>query len=122
MNGEGFDRILLDAPCSASGVIRRHPDIKYLRSPKSIERIVRRQAKILDAMWQVLNSGGMLLYVTCSIFKAENEQQIIAFLERHKDARLEAMGVSWGRGETGRQLLPGDDDMDGFYFAPIRKQ
>jgi 16S rRNA (cytosine967-C5)-methyltransferase len=121
-DGEGFDRILLDAPCSASGVIRRHPDIKYLRSPKSIARIVRRQAKILDAMWQVLNSGGMLLYVTCSIFKAENEQQIIAFLERHEDARLEAMQASWGQGTTGRQLLPGDHDMDGFYFAPIRKQ
>ena len=121
-DGIAFDRILLDAPCSASGVIRRHPDIKYLRSEKSITKIVRRQAKILDALWQVLNSGGMLLYVTCSIFKVENEQQVLAFLQRHEDAQLDEMEVSWGRGKIGRQLLPGDDDMDGFYFARIKKR
>jgi 16S rRNA (cytosine967-C5)-methyltransferase len=117
-----FDRILLDAPCSASGVIRRHPDIKYLRPEKSLQKIVKRQTKILDAMWQLLKPGGILLYVTCSVFKAENQEQVTAFLGRHEDASLEPMHVKWGRGKIGRQLLPGDDDMDGFYFAPIRKK
>ena len=97
-------------------------DALKLEKEKSITKIVKRQAKILDALWQVLNSGGMLLYVTCSIFKMENEQQVIAFLERHDDAQLDAMKVTWGRGKIGRQLLPGEEDMDGFYFARIKKQ
>ena len=121
-DSQPFDRILLDAPCSASGVIRRHPDIKYLRSEKSLQKIVKRQTKILDAMWQLLKPGGILLYVTCSVFKTENQEQVTAFLGRHEDASLEPMHVKWGRGKIGRQLLPGDDDMDGFYFAPIRKK
>jgi 16S rRNA (cytosine967-C5)-methyltransferase len=121
-DGQQFDRILLDAPCSASGVIRRHPDIKYLRTENSLRKIVKRQAKILDSLWQLLNPGGMLLYVTCSIFKIENQEQVTAFLNRHEDASLEEMTGDWGRGRIGRQLLPGDYDMDGFYFAPIRKQ
>ena len=120
-DGKLFDRILLDAPCSASGVIRRHPDIKYLRSEKALQKIIKRQKKILDAMWQLLKPKGMLLYVTCSIFKAENEDQVSAFLQRYTDARLAELSVAWGIGKTGRQLLPGDDDMDGFYFAPLIK-
>jgi len=117
-----FDRILLDAPCSASGVIRRHPDIKHLRTEKALLKIVKRQAKILDAMWQLLKPGGMLLYVTCSVFKAENQEQVAAFLQHHEDAELAEMSVPWGRGKTGRQILPGDDAMDGFYFALLRKR
>jgi len=120
-DGKLFDRILLDAPCSASGVIRRHPDIKYLRSAKALQKIIKRQAKIIDAMWQLLKPGGMLLYVTCSVFKSENEEQIRAFSERHADAILADMPATWGRGKTGRQVLPGDDGMDGFYFALLRK-
>ena len=120
-DGQLFDRILLDAPCSASGVIRRHPDIKFLRNEAALDKIVKRQTEIMDALWQLLKPGGMLLYVTCSIFKVENEQQVQAFLDRHADARLSAIAAPWGRGDVGKQLLPGDDDMDGFYFAPIMK-
>jgi len=117
-----FDRILLDAPCSASGVIRRHPDIKYLRTERALQKIIKRQLKILDAMWQLLKPGGMLLYVTCSVFKAENEDQVTALLQRQDDAELAEMSVPWGRGQTGRQILPGDEKMDGFYFALLKKR
>ena len=120
-DGQLYDRILLDAPCSASGVIRRHPDIKYLRNESALSKIVKRQAEILDALWQLLKPGGMLLYVTCSIFKIENEEQVRAFLDRHDDATLLAIEAAWGRGPVGKQLLPGDYDMDGFYFAPVVK-
>ena len=121
-DGELFDRILLDAPCSASGVIRRHPDIKYLRSERALLKIVKRQKKILEALWQLLKPGGMLLYVTCSVFKVENEEQVAAFMACHVEAKLAEMPASWGRGRTGRQVLPGDDGMDGFYFALLMKQ
>jgi 16S rRNA (cytosine967-C5)-methyltransferase len=117
-----FDRILLDAPCSASGVIRRHPDIKYLRSEKALIKIAKRQAKILDALWQLLKPGGMLLYVTCSVFRVENQDQVTAFLQRWPDAGLAEMPVDWGRGKIGRQILPGDENMDGFYFALLMKR
>lgn len=117
-----FDHILLDAPCSASGVIRRHPDIKQLRRASDIPRLVELQAHILNAVWPLLGSGGMLLYVTCSILPAENDFQIGSFLESHSDASLVKIESDWGmQQQYGRQILPGQNDMDGFYYACIRK-
>ena len=121
-DGRCYDRILLDAPCSASGVIRRHPDIKLLRRPKDITALASRQAALLEAMWPLLSAGGMLLYTTCSILAEENDHQVERFLSEHANAECLTADVPWGRpGIHGRQLLPGDDDMDGFYFACMRK-
>ena len=117
-----FDRILLDVPCSATGVIRRHPDIKLLRRKSDVERLVRNQQQILEAIWPLLAAGGMLLYSTCSILRAENENQILAFLQRHKDAREVVIEAAWGQAcVAGRQILPGTENMDGFYFSRIEK-
>jgi len=121
-DGQLFDRILLDAPCSASGVIRRHPDIKQLRREDDIEALVTLQGEILEAVWQLLAPGGLLLYATCSIFPQENHLQIERFLETHHDAVAQSVSASWGRAmPVGRQILPGDDGMDGFYYAPLLK-
>ncbi len=114
-----FDRILLDAPCSASGVIRRHPDIKVLRRANDIAALMQQQFALLDILWQTLAPGGLLLYATCSVFADENQQQLIRFLDNHK-ADVLSMATSWGMPVSlGRQILPGD--MDGFYYACIRK-
>ncbi len=107
-----FDAILLDAPCSGTGVIRRHPDIKLLRRPTDIAPLVAIQAQLLDELWRTLSDQGVLLYATCSILKKENEEQVQAFLARTPDASLVV--------ET-QQLLPGDNGMDGFFYAPIVK-
>jgi len=121
-DGKLFDRILLDVPCSGTGVIRRHPDIKLLRTPDDIDSLVKRQADILDAIWLLLAPGGMLVYSTCSIFKQENEQQILAFLQRHADASEVSIEADWGKaGLAGRQILPGKQGMDGFFFARLKK-
>ncbi len=117
-----FDRILLDAPCSGFGVIRRHPDIKLLRRASDIETLQDLQAKILNAAWQLLAPGGILLYATCSVLKAENEQQIGKFLASHPDALELAIEADWGMARPhGRQILPGDNQMDGFYYAKFGK-
>jgi len=117
-----FDRILIDAPCSASGVIRRHPDIKYLRTATDIKNIVVLQTEILDALWPLLKKGGKLLYITCSIFKAENDEQIAAFTSKHNDVNSIPIQANWGMAtEYGRQILPGEEAMDGFYFAQLQK-
>lgn len=116
--GEQFDRILLDAPCSATGVIRRHPDIKWLRRANDIEALAALQSEILDAMWQQLKPGGTLVYATCSITPQENKMQVIAFLERTKDAELQGSDIA----NPGRQILPGEEDMDGFYYAVMTKK
>jgi len=117
-----FDRILIDAPCSASGVIRRHPDIKYLRTSADIQNITILQTEILDALWPLLSKGGKLLYITCSVFKAENDEQIAAFNKKHNDANSIPIQASWGMAtEYGRQILPGDNSMDGFYYAQLQK-
>jgi 16S rRNA (cytosine967-C5)-methyltransferase len=122
-DGIYFDRILIDAPCSASGVIRRHPDIKTLRRESDIAPLVELQAQILLSAWQMLAVGGELLYVTCSIFRDENEQQIAHFLAQHDDAIEIQIQANWGqRCKHGRQLLPGEQDADGFYFCRLQKR
>lgn len=121
-NGSRYDRILLDAPCSALGVIRRHPDIKLLRKPGDIDPLRQLQQRILDAVWPLLAPGGLLVYATCSILKEENELQIHAFLERNSDAAEWPIDCDWGIARPhGRQILTGDKAMDGFYYARIRK-
>jgi len=120
--GRPFERILLDVPCTATGVIRRHPDIKLLRRQDDVKRLVDRQSMLLHAMWPLLAPGGMLLYCTCSVLAAENSGQIGSFLEQHGDAVEVPIDVAWGHDRRhGRQILPGEDEMDGFYFACLLK-
>ncbi len=116
-HGEKFDRILLDAPCSAIGVIRRHPDIKWLRRGEDIAALALLQAEIFDAMWLQLKPGGTLVYATCSITPQENCDQVKAFLSRTADATL----IDSDPASPGRQILPGEDAMDGFYYAVLTK-
>jgi len=118
-----YDRILVDAPCTASGVIRRHPDIKILRRESDIASLAPKQQRILDGVWPLLRRGGHLVYATCSVFREENEHQIAAFLEKTPDARsCCGRDVGWGTAAgPGRQILPGDADMDGFYYACLIK-
>lgn len=118
--GDQFDRILLDAPCSATGVIRRHPDIKWLRKASDIESLVSLQRDILKKTWSLLKPGGTLLYATCSILPAENSEQIKAFLAKQEDAEL--IDLPENQGNIGWQILPGEQDMDGFYYAKLRKK
>ncbi len=121
-DGRPFDRILLDAPCSASGVIRRHPDIKLLRRAEDIPSLQLLQKLILNAVWPLLAPDGILLYATCSIFKQENEQQIQAFLAEHPDAVELPIDAAWGvAGSHGRQIMTGESAMDGFYYARLKK-
>lgn len=121
-DGQPFERILVDAPCSALGVIRRHPDIKFLRLEEDILPLQALQQAILEQAWQVLALGGILLYATCSILKEENEAQILSFLNRHPDAAELTIEASWGLSAgVGRQILPGMDEMDGFYYARLIK-
>ena len=127
-----FDAILLDAPCSATGVIRRHPDIAWLRRESDIAQNVRQQSELLDALWPRLKSGGRLLYATCSVLPEENSLQIAAFLARQADAQLVHWPSAWhwfgaeqadsDSTRLGRQNLPGQSQMDGFYYALLRKQ
>ncbi|AMF95659.1 16S rRNA (cytosine(967)-C(5))-methyltransferase RsmB [Vibrio fluvialis] len=116
--GSQFDRILLDAPCSATGVIRRHPDIKWLRRAEDIAALAELQREILDVMWQQLKPGGTLVYATCSITPQENVLQVKDFLARTSDAQLVGSELD----NPGRQILPGEEDMDGFYYAVLTKQ
>ncbi|MHB1949085.1 MAG: 16S rRNA (cytosine(967)-C(5))-methyltransferase RsmB [Gammaproteobacteria bacterium] len=121
-DGKPFERILLDAPCSASGVIRRHPDIKVLRRESDLKKLIETQTRLLNALWPLLKKDGILLYATCSVFPEENTQVLEAFLASHPDAREEKITSSWGLDcVVGKQILPGMHDMDGFYFARLRK-
>ncbi len=122
-DGQPYDRILLDAPCSASGVIRRHPDIKLLRRAEDIEQLVQLQARILDALWPLLRPGGLLIYATCSVLPRENSEQLANFLAKQEDAVDIPLEQTWGQTMAiGRQILPDQDGMDGFYYACIGKQ
>ena len=122
-NGERFDRILLDVPCSATGIIRRHPDIKLLRGASDMGPLIDTQAKMLRALWPTLAAGGRLLYATCSVLREENHEQITAFLAQQSDAEHVPIDASWGRAmPAGRQILPGEAGMDGFYYALLQKQ
>ncbi len=122
-DGKKFDRILADVPCSGSGVIRRHPDIKLLRRASDIEQLVKQQRKILSALWFLLKSGGLLLYSTCSIFKDENERQIEWFVKNHDNCTEKSVkSVQWGQDcSFGRQILTGQHNMDGFFYACLQK-
>ena len=115
-----FDKILIDAPCSGTGVIRRHPDIKLLRKPRDVSEVTKIQALILDNLWALLKPGGELVYATCSVLKDENENQINAFLQRVGDAKNEEIALSWGEGLIGKQQLP-EHKYDGFYYAKLIK-
>lgn len=120
-DGTPFDRILLDAPCTASGVVRRHPDGKWLKRAEDMQHLAKEQARLLDALWPLLKPGGKMLYVTCSLFPGENEEQISAFLSRHPDARTEPISIpGHGVGKNSCQLLPGPET-DGFFYARLHK-
>ncbi len=122
-DGAPFQRILLDAPCSASGVVRRHPDVKLRRTPGEVTSAAALQARLLGALWPLLAPGGKLLYVTCSVFQRENAAQIAAFLAGHPDAAALPLDAAWGVASgAGRQVLMGEGGMDGFYYACLEKR
>ncbi len=122
-DGEPFDRILLDAPCTASGVIRRHPDIKHHRRKSDVEAVAKTQRMLLQALWPLLARGGLVLYATCSILPQENQQQVLEFVESLSDAAICPIHSEWGQtAGPGRQILPGDHGMDGFYYALLAKR
>jgi len=117
-DGRPFQRVLVDAPCSASGVARRHPDIRWNRRPTDLPKLAAQQAALLDGVWQVLESSGKLLYATCSVFREENESTVDAFLARTADARI----VQFQPGAPmGGRVMP-DDDRDGFFYALLEKR
>ena len=119
---EAVDCIVLDAPCSAIGVLRRHPDIRLLRQSSDIQQTVALQQQILQQMWQQLKVGGTLLYITCSVLKAENEQQMQQFFAEHQNAKEVKIDANWGITQLyGRQLLPQEGRGDGFYYCRIEK-
>lgn len=121
-DGVSFERILLDAPCSATGVIRRNPDIKLHRSPADIEALAQLQGEILQALWRTLAPGGLLLYATCSILPRENNEQVAHFCQHQEDAEHLPITAEWGLAcDYGRQLLPQEQGHDGFYYALLRK-
>jgi 16S rRNA (cytosine967-C5)-methyltransferase len=122
-DGKLFDRILVDAPCSSTGVIRRHPDIKSLRREQDLGVLAKTQQQILQQALQMLAPGGLLLYATCSVLKQENEEQIEKVLSTSNDLDEEIIEAQWGVAcSHGRQLLTGESDADGFYYALIRKR
>lgn len=128
-NGQLFDRILLDVPCSGTGVIRRHPDIKWLRKATDIEALVILQRQIIKEIWSLLKPGGTLLYATCSILPEENHEQIQNFITHNTDAQLLAINHNEHNADQsshidqfiGWQLLPDENNMDGFYYAKLLK-
>lgn len=122
-DGRPFDRILLDAPCSATGVIRRHPDIKLLRRESDIAPLAARQRALLEALWPTLASGGRLLYATCSVLPAENAAVVADFLADHADARTAPLPITGSVASAiGCQLLPTPGGPDGFYYALLEKR
>lgn len=121
-DGEPFDAILVDAPCSATGIVRRQPDILLHRRASDLDALIATQARLLDALWPLLAPGGALLYATCSILRGENAGQVEAFLGRTPDAVAEPLDPDYGHADgPGRQRLPGEGGMDGFFYARLRK-
>ena len=122
-DGKPFDRILLDAPCSGTGVIRRHPDIKLLRRPEDIAKLAQQQLQLLTTLWKTLKPGGILVYITCSIMPEENMQVIEQFLTQEPHAQEKRIDSAWGQPVSiGRQILPVVNGMDGFYYARLQKR
>jgi 16S rRNA (cytosine967-C5)-methyltransferase len=127
-DGVPFDAVLLDAPCSATGIVRRQPDVLLHRRESDVAAQAALQARLLDALWTTVAPGGVLLYTTCSILKAENDAQVAAFLARTRDASLEPLDARFGRAVTvdgspaGHQRLPGEDGGDGFFYARLRRR
>jgi len=126
-DGKPFDRVLLDVPCTASGVMRRHPDGKWLRRAGDIAQFAQQQHRLLDALWEVVKPGGRMLYTTCSIFSQENEVPVADFLSRHPDALRRSLPWPPGLRRHGEgQLLPadgaGEDNHDGFFYALVEKR
>lgn len=121
-DGEPFDAVLLDAPCSATGILRRQPDVKWHRRESDLAALTAMQDRLLDALWPTVKPGGRLLYATCSILRIENAERIAAFLARTSDAVELPLDANYGRAANpGRQRMPGEDGMDGFYYALLRK-
>jgi 16S rRNA (cytosine967-C5)-methyltransferase len=120
-DGRQFQRILLDAPCSATGIIRRQPDVKLHRRATDIGALAAQQARLLDALWPMLAPGGRLVYATCSLLAAENPAAIGGFLARHAGAKVQAGPIGWHAAGAGAQNLPGDGGMDGFFYAIVDK-
>jgi 16S rRNA (cytosine967-C5)-methyltransferase len=122
-DGNAYDCILADVPCSASGVLRRHPDIRLLRRESDIMPLLTLQRKIVDALWRLLKPGGSMLYCTCSVFREENEILIEDFVGRQADCVEVGLDrVAWGEARPrGRQILTGSDNMDGFYYALLTR-
>jgi 16S rRNA (cytosine967-C5)-methyltransferase len=127
-NGVPFDRILLDAPCSALGVIRRHPDIRLRKSPSDIDKLPQLQSRLLNSAWTMLARGGRLVYATCTLTRSENRDLVGAFLRSTPDA-VSLPADAWEgwpqlgeADEFGRQILPGEAGADGFYYAALTKQ
>jgi 16S rRNA (cytosine967-C5)-methyltransferase len=121
-DGQLFDRILLDAPCSATGVIRRHPDIKLLRTEANIKQATEMQRELLHSLWPLLAPSGILVYATCSIMPEENEQQISAFIDSTADCQHVTTPLSWAHATGhGFQVLPGEHNMDGFFYSVLQK-
>jgi 16S rRNA (cytosine967-C5)-methyltransferase len=121
-DGQAFDRILLDAPCSGTGVIRRHPDIKWLRREADIAVLQAGQQRLLEALWPLLAPGGRLVYATCSVLRAENEAVIEAFMAGHDDAQATPVALPVGQSVGyGHQILTGEAGVDGFYYACLEK-
>lgn len=119
---QGFDRILLDAPCSATGIVRRQPDIKYHRQADDIAALAQQQHHLLQSLWPTLKPGGVLLYATCSVLPQENQQVIEAFLQRQQDAELWPIDSDLPSDGVGIRIPSGYAGMDGFYYARLRKQ
>lgn len=124
-DGQLFDAILLDAPCTASGIVRRHPDVRWLRRPTDIAQLAAQQARLLEALWPLVRPGGRLLYCTCSVFLAEGEQQIQTFLARHTEAQLRpSPGHLLPQKGAGASVIPDNllREYDGFYYALLEKR
>ena len=126
-DGKPFDRVLVDAPCTASGVARRHPDGKWLRRPADIAQFVQQQRRLLEALWPVIRPGGRLLYSTCSVFAAENEARVEELMAKHRDAiRCALPWPADVKRHGDGQLLPASgaagDNHDGFFYALLEKR